>query len=539
MTVLDRPSGSATGNNSLQRKDFPPYPLHDRGPKLCRMSTRALIHWFVTLCLVLAGTAAGVSRAQTPGDAAIDPPERVGRLSAIEGAVQAWNESQQAWQPAQLNLPVTSRSAFLTSPGARAEVKVGSAALRLDADSQANLLRLDDGGTDIDVPRGTVGIRLRASADPAWQVAVRNTVVSLASPGSYRIDFDPARGLLVTKVFEGRAEIEAAGTRTLLTAGQQSSFDLANGQPVGLTALVRTPFDDWSALRDREQDRLQAWRYVSPEMTGADSLDAAGDWRADPSYGPVWYPNAVPAGWAPYSTGCWVWMPPWGWNWVDDAPWGFAPFHYGRWVLVDRAWGWVPGPYVRRPVYAPALVGFYGDGGRVGFAPGFGNSQGARIGVGAQHGPVAGWFPLAPGESWHPPYRASGGYLQNLNLGQGHGRALRNAGAPGLPAQPYRYAPEPHASTLVPQASITTSRGVWSNRLTAPGGFAGGPMQGQVHGHVHGQVQGQVQGQVHGPMQGPMQGPTQGYRPGERLDRSERTLIAPPLHRNAKTRIGI
>ena len=20
-----------------------------------------------------------------------------------------------------------------------------------------------------------------------------------------------------------------------------------------------------------------------------------------------------------------------GWTWVDDAPWGWAPYHYGRW----------------------------------------------------------------------------------------------------------------------------------------------------------------------------------------------------------------
>jgi hypothetical protein len=367
------------------------------------MRSRPVIHWFVTLCLLLTAALASVSRAQTSGEGFADPPERVGRLSVVVGDVQSWDEALQVWQPAQLNLPVTSRSAFLSGPGARAEVTVGSAALRLDAESQANLLRLDDGGTDIDVPRGTVAIRLRAAGDPAWQIATRGAVISLSSPGSYRIDVDPVRGLLETKVFEGHAEIDSAGNRTVLSAGQQHAFDLTNGRQVGLSTLTRTPFDDWAAQRDREQDRLQAWRYVSPEMTGADALDAAGNWRTDPSYGPVWYPNTVPAGWAPYSSGRWVWMPPWGWHWVDEAPWGFAPFHYGRWVTVDNRWGWVPGPYVRRPVYAPALVGFHGSGGRVSFAPSFGSTHGAWAGAAAPRGPATGWFPLAPGESWHPP----------------------------------------------------------------------------------------------------------------------------------------
>ena len=135
------------------------------------MRSRPVIHCLFTLCLVLTAALASVSHAQTPGEGIDDPPERVGRLSVVAGDVQAWDEARQAWQPAQLNLPVTSRSAFLSGPGARAEVTVGSAALRLDAESQANLLRLDDGGTDIDVPRGTVAISLRAPRAPARQIA--------------------------------------------------------------------------------------------------------------------------------------------------------------------------------------------------------------------------------------------------------------------------------------------------------------------------------------------------------------------------------
>ena len=41
----------------------------------------------------------------------------------------------------------------------------------------------------------------------------------------------------------------------------------------------------------------------------------------------------------------------------------FAPFHYGRWVIWGGRWCWVPGGYVHRPVYAPALVGWVGTGG--------------------------------------------------------------------------------------------------------------------------------------------------------------------------------
>ena len=56
-------------------------------------------------------------------------------------------------------------------------------------------------------------------------------------------------------------------------------------------------------------------------------------------------PTSVAVDWAPYSVGHWAYIRPWGWTWVDAAPWGFAPFHYGRWVHVGgpHGWGWIPG----------------------------------------------------------------------------------------------------------------------------------------------------------------------------------------------------
>ena len=79
-------------------------------------------------------------------------------------------------------------------------------------------------------------------------------------------------------------------------------------------------------------------------------------------FGALWIPRSVATGWVPYRLGHWVWVHPWGWTWVDHAPWGFAPFHYGRWVFVRARWCWVPGPRRIRAVYAPALVVFVGGG---------------------------------------------------------------------------------------------------------------------------------------------------------------------------------
>ena len=122
-------------------------------------------------------------------------------------------------------------------------------------------------------------------------------------------------------------------------------------------------------------------------MSGVEDLDQYGGWSNDPDYGPVWTPTVIVAGWAPYSFGHWAWVDPWGWTWIDDAPWGFAPFHYGRWAFRSNAWRWVPGAHISRAVYAPALVTFVGGGDwRSSSAPG---------------GSV-GWFALGP----HEPFVA-------------------------------------------------------------------------------------------------------------------------------------
>ena len=118
-------------------------------------------------------------------------------------------------------------------------------------------------------------------------------------------------------------------------------------------------------------------------MTGYEELQPYGQWKTLDDYGAVWFPTSVPAEWAPYRYGHWASIAPWGWTWIDDQPWGFAPFHFGRWVYVDDRWGWAPGEPVDHPVYAPALVAFLET------------SEDAAPAEGP--GPPVGWFPLGPG----------------------------------------------------------------------------------------------------------------------------------------------
>ena len=93
-------------------------------------------------------------------------------------------------------------------------------------------------------------------------------------------------------------------------------------------------------------------------------LGGYGRWTYVEGYGQVWAPNAVRAGWRPYSDGRWV-LTEYGWTYVSDDPWGWAAYHYGNWVLAGGAgWVWIPGR-----VWAPAWVTWRYGGGYAAWAP--------------------------------------------------------------------------------------------------------------------------------------------------------------------------
>jgi hypothetical protein len=74
-----------------------------------------------------------------------------------------------------------------------------------------------------------------------------------------------------------------------------------------------------------------------------DNLSPYGTWIDYPNYGHVWNPR-IDGDFRPYATnGHWVSSAD-GWAWASDYNWGWAPFHYGRWIYDDMyGWLWIPG----------------------------------------------------------------------------------------------------------------------------------------------------------------------------------------------------
>jgi hypothetical protein len=351
--------------------------------------------------VVAARCGAGAALAQSAAEPDIvDPPGRVGSVTLLAGPVTMVDLATGSREEALLNWPVTGGWRIETGRAGRAEVRIGSTALRLDDDTTVDFARLDDHFMQIAVLRGSVSLRLRnREILNEIEVLTQRERLAFEDVGRYRIDVDRPPGLTAVTAFFGRVRIGIGGSTFVVAGGQRGELAASPMVSFEITGAAADRFDDWAAARDAREESVRSAAYVSRETTGVELLDEYGDWRTVAEHGPVWFPRSVAATWAPYRFGRWVWVSPWGWTWIDEAPWGFAPLHYGRWAVVGGAWGWVPGVVVPRPIYAPALVAWFG-------APGVSVTIGAPIG----------WFPLGPREVYVPAYRHSPRYLRVVNV---------------------------------------------------------------------------------------------------------------------------
>jgi FecR protein len=364
-----------------------------------------------------------------PGQAAQDPPGRVARLQYTSGEVSMQPGGVNDWVAASQNRPLTTSDRVWTDKNSRAELNVGDGFLRMSSETSVTLTNVSDSTVQVELDQGALEVTVKhLEKGEIYEIDTPNYAFTVMKTGVYRFDVFPSDDDSWVTVRSGYGEATGKGAAVRVNSGQQVRF--RNDQTLQHTAVsapVPDGFDDWAQVRDKRlADSLSA-RYVSPGVIGYQDLDAYGTWQTAPTYGNIWVPSSVPAGWAPYRYGHWAWIAPWGWTWVDDAPWGFAPFHYGRWVSWNGGWGWAPGPLgYWNPYYAPALVGWIGGPG-FGLGWGWGGGWGFGVGIGF------GWYPLGWGAPFYPRYCGwghggwyhgggwvSAGYLHNVNVTNTH-----------------------------------------------------------------------------------------------------------------------
>jgi hypothetical protein len=402
-------------------------------------SARLLLLSLVLFSVLWAGTA----RAAPP------PPETVGRIAAAAGGVSL-RPAGGEWTDSGLNDPVASGMSLRTGPGRQATLGIGAAMVTLCGGSELDIARLDDGVLQIALRQGRIGVHV-ARLDPGNTVEIdlSRGGLWLLAPGDYDIIAGDEQSPTRVAVFDGRARFVGDGADATVLAG--SALALRGKAPASTSIESAKPDDFVAAWRPMPGDPVEpaALRHVSPDLTGWETLDASGSWETVADLGAVWYPTTVPEDWAPYRYGHWRWVAPWGWNWIDDMPWGFAPSHYGRWARANERWGWVPGDRAAPAVYAPALVDFLG-------------TAGVGLSYPDASGPAVAWFPLAPGEVYWPSYTTQLDAIRRLNAGAVKDAAKIAAGIDGEPPRDIITAPYQHRrfASVVPRSVFTGSRAV-------------------------------------------------------------------------------
>ncbi len=335
---------------------------------------------------------------QPQGDPSqMDPPARVARVSVLQGNVSLQPSGVEDFSPASLNYPLTSGDRIYSDVGSLTELEAGGLAVRLGSGTDLSVTSMTDQLAQFGLGQGSVHIR-SYDFDPnsTLEVDTPNVAVTVLAAGDVRVDVAPDGSSTQVTLLSGQARVDGPGFQQQLQPGE--SLQLTGSEPV-YAQDVRRPrgdaLDRFSNERDSAFQSSVAMEsdYVNPDTIGAADLGQYGDWSNDGDYGAVWYPRGVAVDWQPYSFGHWAYIAPWGWTWVENEPWGFAPFHYGRWARFGPRWGWIPGPRVVRPVYSPALVAFVSGG----------------VGVTA-------WFPLGPREPYVPWYRTSSLYANRINV---------------------------------------------------------------------------------------------------------------------------
>jgi len=155
------------------------------------------------------------------GAAAQEPPGRAGRLAFAEGSVSVYMDPDIGWEPAYVNVPITSENSVWTDRDSRAELRVSGISLRLDETSQLDLSEILDNRIDATLARGALNVRIRHfQRNDSIAINTRQARFVLLGEGRYRIDSDPERGDSRLTVFEGRASMETRSGRVSVPRGQ-------------------------------------------------------------------------------------------------------------------------------------------------------------------------------------------------------------------------------------------------------------------------------------------------------------------------------
>ena len=287
--------------------------------------------------LVLALAASSLARGE-----ALDPPERIARLSYAEGRVmfQGPGDASPSGLP---DRPLMPGDRLTTERDARAELALGTATIRLNEQTEFSVIALDAATVRIELTAGSAIVHLRELfEDESFEFVTPNATIAMHSAGEYRVNVfaDDATELTVRA---GAAEVTTTGGPVRIADGQRVRLEGRDALASLAAPLPADAFDDWVLEREVQLAEAQPPPGETLEGYEDEALNDYGEWYDEPNYGRVWMPSYAYGGYDPFRYGHWQHVGLWL-VWVDTMPWGFYTSNYGRWAYLHHRnrWCWVP-----------------------------------------------------------------------------------------------------------------------------------------------------------------------------------------------------
>jgi len=301
-----------------------------------------------------------ISSAAMAEELPTDPPQQIGRLAAMSGAVSYHPTPEAPALDAIVNAPLTTGNRIKTPPRAHAVIDIAAGRFYLDGDSAVTIGMLGAGTTAVTLEQGALILHILPGGEgQVFRIETPRGVLRADQPGYFEVEI-AVSGTVTASALEGGAQF---GEATVLPPGSRAT--VADSTTPVLDKAVEDDFIRRIAAEvdGSGENKLEAPKYVSPQTTGFQELLHHGLWVNTEQYGWTWEPQVM-SDWAPFSKGRWVEIAPLGRTWIDDAPWGFAPAHFGRWAKVNARWVWIPGNAGPASDTAPAIISTFGTQGQ-------------------------------------------------------------------------------------------------------------------------------------------------------------------------------
>jgi len=290
-----------------------------------------------------------------------------------------WNHEQGVLDEGLVNSPIFPGDKAGTSENQRAEIQLaGGSLVWIDSETALTFLALPDpyaqvaDNTVLQLGHGRIRVSASLVADEELRVDTPAASIYPLADAELRIEVG-SHGH--TRVYSRRGVVEVVGNggSVLVRGGTFADVDPDSlpYDPEPFNTLGGDRFDGYVAQREQlfEYRDGNAGGEVYGELPSEiqpyyRELSVNGNWSRVDEQGYVWQPTGVTSDWRPYDNGYWGYGPE-GYFWISNEPWGWAPYHYGRWTWIGgRGWCWSPGR-----VFAGAWVSWSWGSAYVGWSP--------------------------------------------------------------------------------------------------------------------------------------------------------------------------